>query len=211
MVSRYYLTDGGHVLIAGSTGAKDEYGGKTTTANWWVDNSVSKGWHTAGVFINPKGHNSIVGQTVSSLSGLAQSWRSGYRQFDVRTDTPGPYIEVFREMGVSCIWAFDEAQMYRDSEQLNWVLSQGGNLDSGSQRALVLTQRPWNLSEELRANLPVKIWVGPVTPEGVTYFENEKMGSEIQKVKQDMKPYHWAVTDAGEYQHVNPPVPESYT
>jgi hypothetical protein len=32
-VNRYYLTDGGHVLIAGATGAKRRYGGKMTTAN----------------------------------------------------------------------------------------------------------------------------------------------------------------------------------
>jgi len=209
-MNRYYLTDGGHVLIAGSTGAKKEYGGKTTTANWWVDQSVSKGWHTAGVFINPKGHSSIRGQTVSSLSGLAQSWKAGYRQFDVQTDTPGPYIEFMREMGVSCIWALDEAQSYSDSDMVNWVLSQGGNLDSGSQRALTLTQRPWNLSEEWRANMPVKCWVGPVTPEGRRFFQSESMSPAIEAVESDMKPYHWAVTDGGEYQHTNPPVPEKY-
>lgn len=213
---RYYLTDNGHVLISGATGAKEEYGGKTTTANWWFEQSVEQGWHDVGVFVNPKGHSKIRGQTVSTLKGLAQSYKHGKRLFDYRLDhddAEGDHqrlVEMLRGLPGEKILVHDEAQMYRDAESLNWCLSQGGNLDSGSIRSLVLTQRPWNLPEEHRANMPVKIWVGPVTSEGRKFFEVEHMRGAISEVEEDIAPYHWAVTDGGEYQHTNPPVPEDY-
>lgn len=213
MSDRYYLTDGGHVLISGSTGAKEGYGGKTATANWWFEQSVKKGRHDLGLFINPKGHGHIRGTAVSSLKGLAESYRAGERLFNVTTADPDPYVQMLTKLPGEKIVVFDEAQQYRDSEALNWVLSQGGNLDSGSITALVLTQRPWNLTEELRANLPVKIWVGPVTPEGRKFFQTEQMVGVGEQIADQMKaygPYHWAVTDAGELQHVNPPVPAEY-
>jgi hypothetical protein len=210
MTERYYLADGGHVLISGSTGARDDYGGKTVTANWWFSQLVERGWRDAGVYINPKGHGNIRGQRVSTLKGLAESWRSGNRLFNFHGDAPDGVVGTLRNLPGEKVVVFDEAQQYRDSEQLDWVLSQGGNLDSGSIRGLVVTQRPWNLSEELRANMPLKVWVGPVTPEARKFFQVEQMEGEIEKVRDEMEPYHWAVTDAGTFQHVNPPVPEDY-
>lgn len=211
MTDRYYLTDGGHTLISGATGARDDYGGKSTTANWWFSKAVEKGHRAVGVFVNPKGHSHIRGQSVASLKGLAESYRAGHRLFNFQSDNVDPLIQFLRQIPGEKIIVLDEAQSYADSEQMNWVLSQGGNLDSGSIRALVLTQRPWNLSEELRANLPVKIWCGPVTPEGVNFFQSEHMASVIPEVERNMTaPYQWAVTDAGEYQHTNPAVPAAY-
>jgi hypothetical protein len=214
MSDPYYLTDGGHVLISGATGAKAEYGGKTTTANWWFEQSVEKGWHDQGVFINPKGHSNVRGQSVSTLKGLAESYRAGHRLFSwegaADADAVDHVVGFFRHLSGETIVVFDEAQSYRDSDGLNWVLSQGGNLDSGSFTALVLTQRPWNLSEELRGNLPVKIWVGPITSEGRKFFEVEHMKRVASQLAGEMEPYSWAVTDGGDFQHVNPPVPEAY-
>lgn len=210
MVDRYYLTDGGHILISGSTGAKAEYGGKTTTSNWWFEQSVQSGWNDFGVFVNPKGHSSIRGNTVSTLKGFAESYRAGNRLFDFRTDNADGVVKMMKQLPGRKIVVFDEAQSYADSDEVGWVLSQGGNLDSGSFTALTVTQRPWNLSEEWRANMPVKVWCGPVTPEGERFFRSESMGPAIEKVKEDMAPYHWAVTDGGEYQHTNAPVPKEY-
>lgn len=215
MSDRYYLTDGGHVLISGATGAKEGYGGKTVTANWWYSEAVRKGWHDMGIFINPKGHSFIEGREISSLRGLAQSYNSGNRLFNVQvphdsTEAVTDIVEWAMQLNGSKIIVFDEAQSYRDADRLDWVLSQGGNLDSGGFQSLVLTQRPWNLREELRMNLPVKIWVGPITSEGRKFFQTEQMRDVADRLDGDMKPYHWAVTDAGEYQHTNPPVPEEY-
>lgn len=216
MSDRYYLTDGGHVLISGATGAKEGYGGKTVTANWWFSNAVEKGWYDQGVFINPKGHGWLEGREIHSLQGLAQSYRSGQRLFNIHVPHDDAeravdgVIEFFRNVDGDTIVVFDEAQAYRDSRELSWVLSQGGNLDGGAFTGLVITQRPWSLSETKRMNLPVKIWVGPVTSEGRKFFQTEQMQSVADELDGEMQPYHWAVTDAGELQHVNPPVPEAY-
>jgi hypothetical protein len=68
MSERYYLTDGGHVLISGATGAKEGYGGKTVTANWWFSEAVRKGWHDMGIFINPKGHVATIRKPRTGLN-----------------------------------------------------------------------------------------------------------------------------------------------
>jgi hypothetical protein len=220
MSDRYYLTDGGHVLISGATGAKAEYGGKTTTANWWFEQSVECGWHDVGLFYNPKGHDFIRGERVDSLRELAEAYRSGTRLFNycppvsvtdqgALEEQHGEIVETLRQLPGEKIVVHDEAQSY-PGPALNWCLAQGGNLDEGSMRSLLLTQRPWNMPEELLANMPVKIWVGPVTSEGRRFFKTWEMGGAIAQVEEDTGPYHWAVTDGGEYQHTNPPVPEEY-
>lgn len=209
-MSDYYLADGGHVLISGSTGARDGYGGKSVLANWWYSNLVENGWRDLGVYVNPKGHSFVDGRTVRSLHGFAQSYRSGTRVFDYQSKDPDAIVETVRQIGDEAVIVFDEAQMYRDSDALNETLAMYGNLDEGSIRGLVVTQRPWNLSEELRANCPVKIWVGPITNEGHNFFQSEQMAAVANELDGQMDPYHWAVTDAGELQTVNSPVPESY-
>lgn len=220
-MSRYYLNDGGHVLISGATGAKADYGGKTSTANWWFEQSVEKGHHDAGLFFNPKGHSAVRGVEVRDLGELARAYRDGARLFNYNPrvrpgETDGlasefsDVAEVLRQLPGDWIVVADEAQDYRESAYLDWILSQGGNLEGGGFTALVLTQRPWNLSEELRGNMPVKIWVGPVTTEGRKFFQVENMSNVVEQVERETGPYHWAVTDGGDYQHVNPPVPEEY-
>lgn len=224
MPDRYYLPPGGgHVLIAGATGTKDEYGGKTVTANWWWRQSYAKGWHDLAVYINPKGHSNIGKAidgtdpvTVDSLREFASAYREGERIFDYQlawgneVEAHEELIETLRELPGEKIVVHDEAQRYRDSRMLDWSLSQGGNLDEGSIRSLVITQRPWNLSETLRANMPVKIWVGPLTSEGRNYFQSENMHDAIPKIQEATGPFRWNVTDGGEYQHTNEPVPERY-
>lgn len=220
-MNRYYLTDGSHVFIAGATGSKEGFGGKTSTANWWFEQSVQNGTHHGGLFFNVKGHSRIRGAEVQSLSGLAQSYRSGKRLFNYNPPAePGDkanladewdrVIETLRQLPGEWIVVADEAQDYKDSAYLDWVLSQGGNLDEGAFTALVISQRLWNLPEHMRGNMPVKIWVGPLTSEGEKFFRHEGMKSEIPKIEENTGPYRWNVTDAGEYQHTNPPVPEEY-
>jgi hypothetical protein len=158
---------------------------------------------------------------VTTLQGLAQSYRSGARLFnycpevslrddDALAEQHVDVIEFLDQIPGEKIVVHDEAQSYQ-SGAVGWCLSQGGNLDSESITSLVLTQRPWNLPEEWRANMPVKIWVGPVTSEGRKFFKVEEMRDAIAEVERKTRPYHWAVTDGGEFQHVNSPVSEEYT
>lgn len=224
MTDRYYLTDGAHVLIAGATGAGDDYGGKSVLANWWFHNSVEKGWHDVGLYFDPKGLQNIKGKDsdstpYESLRGLAEGYQSGQRLFHFRpSDAERDHSRVMqwlRQLPGKKIVVHDEAQSYKDAESLDWYLSQGGNLEGGSEptgdiRSLVVTQRPWNLPEELRANMPLKIWVGPTGSEFRSYMDAERMKRAGERIAEHTGPHKWSVTDAGDYVHTNPPVPEGY-
>jgi len=221
MSVRDYLTGGSHVLISGATGAGDAYGGKSVLANWWVERSVATGWSDLGLVYNPKGLGYVRGRTVRSLEELAERYRAGDRLFDFRppstygAEEHTPVVETLRQLPGSKIIAHDEAQAYKDSEGLSWSLAQGGNMDNSAEptdsiRSLVVTQRPWNLSEELRANAPIKIWVGPATSEGARFFRSERMGSAWSEVEESTGPYRWSITDAGEFVTTAEPVPEEY-
>jgi len=58
--------------------------------------------------------------------------------------------------------------------------------------------------------MPATVWVGLMTNEGESFFDTEKMQQIGKELKGDMEAYQWAVTDAGELQEVNGPVPEEY-
>ena len=220
----YYLDDDTHVLIAGATGSGKQYGGKSVLANWWFQQSVEKGHHDVGLFFNPKGLSFVSGgdvRRVRTIQGLAKSYKAGYRLFDYYPSDGGsqasnePVISFLRHLPGRKIVVHDEAQAFKDAESLNWCLSQGGNMSDASEptdniRSLVVTQRPWNLSEELRANMPLKIWVGPVTNECESWFQSEKMTKAVERVRKATDAYHWSVTDAGEYVTTHAPVPEGY-
>jgi len=220
MSDRYYLTDGSHVLISGATGAGDEFGGKSVLANWWFTQSVRQGWHDLGLFYNPKGLGYVRGRTVSTLQGLAQSYRAGYRLFDFRPkgDVEAIHedvIETLEHLPGSKIVAHDEAQSYQGSPKLNRALAQLGNMSNAStptddMRSLVVTQRPWNLGENLRANMPLKVWVGPFGNEAEHFFDAERMSAAGEKVRSNTGAYRWSVTDGGEFVETNPPVSEDY-
>lgn len=221
---RYYLTDGSHVLVAGSTGSGSRFGGKTTTMNWWQDQLYQNGWADLVVFFTTKNNENIANaQKVTTLKGLAESYRAGYRQIHYETragrmDTDAcvaeheAVIQTVRQLPGEKAIFHDEAQVYRESEGLNWCLTEGGNLKEGnSVRSICGSQRAWNLTEEQRNCLTVKCWVGPLTSEGQSYFENEGMKRVVDRVKGEVDPYEWIVTDGGELLHVNPPVPDKYT
>lgn len=214
----YYLLDGTHVLIAGATGSGDEYGGKSVLANWWFDQSVRKGHRELGVYINPKRLRFVRGTTVSSLKGMAEAYQSGKRRFDVRftgEEAHGRLMRMLRRLPGDKIVVHDEAQSYRSAESLDWALSQAGNLahsdePTGDIRSLVVTQRPWNLPEQQRANMPLKIWVGPFGSEAKRFFQSEAMGEAADKVETATGPYRWSVTDGGDYIRTHAPVPAEY-
>lgn len=222
----YYLTDGAHCLIAGATGAGSDYGGKSVLANWWFQQSVERGWHDMGLFYDPKGL-SYVDQSdqvrrVSSLKGLAESYRAGYRMFayypnyDDLDAEHARVIEMLRQLPGSKIVVHDEAQEYATEDSaLNWCLSQGGNMANSREttddiRSLVVTQRPWNLGETYRANMPLKVWVGPFGNEASKFFQVEQMKTAGRQVANRTAPYHWSVTDGGDYVTTHEPVPEDY-
>lgn len=217
----YYLTDGGHVLISGATGSRPDYGGKTVIMSWWVQHLVAAGEVEAGVMVNPKGHGWL-GKgpgpetvTVSTISELGEAWDRGARCFDFRLDRSraedhhAELVAILLKLPGKKVIGHDEAHNYAGGKSFEDCLAEYGNLDQGSMKSLVVTQRPWNLGEDHLGNLPVKIWVGPITGEGRRFFKSWEMAHVMDQLDDHPdagRPYWWIVTDASELQEVNPPV-----
>lgn len=214
----YYLKDGSHVLISGATGAGEAFGGKSVLANWWFSKSVSSGLHDMGVFYNPKGLSYVRGEKVRNLREMAEKYREGARLFNFYPHEIAyqhdRLQEFLTELEGSKIVVHDEAQQYT-GDALDWFLNQGGNMNeaapnTGDIRSLVVTQRAWNLPEVNRANMPLKIWVGPYGNEARKFFQVEQMPDAADKIEERTGAYRWSVTDGGEYVTTCKPVPETY-
>lgn len=217
----YYLSDSSHVLITGATGAGKEFGGKTVTLNWWVNESVKNGWHDLGIVFNPKGHRFINGQKVQSLKGLAESYRAGKRRFNFIPygDTEAVHsglMEFVRQVPGSAIVGHDEAHEYADSDMLDWCFRQGGNVadsvkyETGDIRSIAATQHPWDLPEGVANNVPLKVWVGPATDESERYFQTMGISGAYDSIRENTGQYRWSVVDGGKFVETNPPVPSNY-
>lgn len=177
-----------------------------------------------GVFFDPKGLQYVQRgkvRPVHSLQKLATEYREGHRLFQFNASNQSieeehtRLVQTLERIPGGKIIVHDEAQSYGDSHGLEHCLSQLGNMEhsskpTGNIRSLVATQRPWNLSEEHRANMPLKIWVGPFGTEARRFFETERMHEAAEAVKEQTGPFRWSVTDGGDFVETNSPAPEEY-
>jgi hypothetical protein len=219
MNDRFYLTDGAHVFITGATGAGDEFGGKTVLLNWWVTRAVEQGHHDLGLIFNSKGHSFMRGKTVRTLQDLADAYRSGYRLFNfIPMNSEADHetvMQMLRELPGSKIVGHDEAHEYADSEMLDWMFRQGGNVEdsirfeTGNIRSLLTSQHPWDLPEAVTNNVPLFVYLGRKSPQAKRYFTTMQIAGAYEQMP-DMDPYEWTVFNAGEFVEKNPPVPEEY-
>lgn len=207
MSDRYYLTSGGHVLISGATGAGDRYGGKSSTAHWWIENLISNGWIDSAFVVDP-GNGPYQYQEYQTLRGMAQAYQSGARRFSWPRESGITDLVTFVDElpGSACI-VFDEAWMYSDAEGMIDTIRNLGNQEDPV-RGIVVSQRAWDLPDSIRNSCPLKVWVGPITSEGEQYFKTNGMGHIADDCDPD--PYHWIVTDGGELVDRNPPVPGEF-
>ena len=207
MSDRYYLTSGGHVLISGATGAGDRYGGKSSTAHWWIENLISNGWIDSAFVVDP-GNGPYQYQEYQTLRGMAQAYQSGARRFSWPRESGVTDLVTFVDElpGSACI-VFDEAWAYADSEGMENTIRNLGNQEDPV-RGIVVSQRAWDLPDSIRNSCPLKVWVGPITSEGEQYFKTNGMGHIADDCDPD--PYEWIVTDGGELVDRNPPVPGEF-
>ena len=207
MSDRYYLTSGGHVLISGATGAGDRYGGKSSTAHWWIENLISNGWIDSAFVVDP-GNGPYQYQEYQTLRGMAQAYQSGARRFSWPRESGVTDLVTFVDElpGSACI-VFDEAWMYSDAEGMIDTIRNLGNQEDPV-RGIVVSQRAWDLPDSIRNSCPLKVWVGPITSEGEQYFKTNGMGHIADDCDPD--PFYWIVTDGGELVDRNPPVPGEF-
>ena len=211
------ITDDGHALFTGTTGAGAKHGGKTTTANWLHDQLQDKGHVAVSVFYNPKGHDWIRGTKVVDVMDMAREYREGTRKFnfvpasDYGDKEHEAVVKFLRRLPGRKLMVHDEAKFYMDNDGMRWALSQGGNMDDRSIRSFVLAQQPWDLPEEYLNLLTWKVYVGPPTKSMERYLKTMDLAHIIEDVRKVAKPYHWVAVSGGEIMKVYKPVPESYS
>lgn len=211
------LTDDGHVLMTGTTGAGEGQGGKTTTANWWHEQSVQSGTRSLSVFYNAKCQSGIKGVTCQTLGELAAAYKQGHRLLDFQPASDygepehEPVVQWVRRLPGRKQIIHDEVSFYSDSEGLNWALAQGGNMGQNSIRSIVLTQYPWDLSERMLNLLIWRVYVGVPTKSTGRFLEAMQLADLLGEIQSVAEPYHWVAITGDEINQVYSPVPESYT
>jgi len=207
-----YFTDRTHVLISGVTGSGDAYGGKTATANWWLD-SVVPSEFDYGFYFDPKGTATIQGHTVHGLTRVGSLVREGTRTFHVQPgweerDKAHTALMQFvdEHLDGSALLIHDEAYSYEG--RLEWATATAGNAVPA--KSIVVSQDVWDLPRNVRSNTPVKVWVGPYTDEAKRYFEVMGIKSKGETIRErHTEPYMWSVIDGDTVDTYNP-VPSKY-
>ena len=219
-MSADYLTDGAHALIFGITGAGRGWGGKTAVANWWFANGVEMGWFDLGIFFNAKPTSGIRGKRVESVKALHNQYMEGERLFNLVPKSltgESEHAELWaylEELPGSKIVVHDEAQDYEDADSLHAFVKRGSVTDA---KSLVLSQRAWDLSESIRAQLVYTVYVGPTSSKYRPYFNQMLAGeaydgiSPFEHVQENHDEYQWSVFGPGdELLGYNKPVPAAY-
>jgi hypothetical protein len=217
------FTDGTHVLISGVTGSGADFGGKTTTAAWWMDTAVESGHFQYGIAFSPKG-NRFPGPTVTSAREAANAVANGKRIIEWTVDGRPGSVGSLHEEHANCmdfvsgvngdvLAVHDDAVMYSGADSLSWATALAGNPAPGENRvkSLVVSQDPWDLPRKgVRTNLPVLVWVGP-SGSAERYFDCMKKSDAYELVNErHTEPYMWSVVDGDDNVITFAPVDERY-
>jgi len=214
-----YLYDGTHVLITGITGSGERYGGKTATGNWWLSEAVEQGHYQYAIAFYPgRAGGKFDGETVHGAREAADAIADGARYLEWVPD-PGDVenahndaVKFAEGLDGSVIMAHDDAIRYAQSDSLAWATAAAGNPSGGGAvKSLVISQDPWDLPRKgVRANLPVMVWVGPMTDTGRRFFEQTRSSQVAETIDaRHVEPFMWSVID-GDTIDTYTPVPERY-
>lgn len=211
-----YFTDTTHFLITGVTGARTNFGGKTSLATWWADTHGRAAFETV-LFFNPKLDDSPekhADATASSVQEVAGAMSEGH-EFITFSPTDPDWTAVSRRFqefvqalppDMDKFVVLDEAPEL-DQDAIKWFVRVAGN--GNNTKTLVLSQEPGAV--EGRGQM-VLIWVGPVQENNRHVFRANQRENHFDAMKEEHEPYHWSVMlgpgddDRDHYE----PVPEVY-
>jgi hypothetical protein len=213
-----WLTDRSHILIAGPTGARTQYGGKTALANWWASTHgvASK---DRVLFCNmklddaPERHADAVARDVDEVAG---AMADGARHIclsphDHDWEAVSRRVRAFvRELpsDMEKMVVLDEAPEL-DDDVLGWFARVAGN--GNATKTLFLSQNPGDMPTSLRTNV-ILCWVGPATGNNKHVFQANNRMTHFEFIRENHEPYEWSVLlgpDDQDREHM-PPVPEEY-
>lgn len=213
-----YLTDRSHLLVAGVTGARTDYGGKTALANWLCDEHGRAAFDVA-IFGNFKGDGGparTADRDVATLEAVGEAVGEGvdYISFtpassdwETESERLGAFVDALPK-DMSKLVVLDESPEL-DDETLEWFVRVSGN--GANCKAVVLSQAPGDLPMTVRRQC-ILVWVGPVTESNKHVFTANNRGNHFDAMRREHEPYHWSVLlgpDDGDRDHYEP-VPEEY-
>jgi len=215
-----YWFDGVHVLVAGTTGSGERWGGKTATAHYWATLAVEAGPYDNAIAYAPKG-GGFAWPNVTTALEAAQEVQDGGRYLmwtpQDRSDPAADHADAVsfaRGLSGRTVMVHDDAVTYSASDSLAMATALAGNPTGGGGgvKSIVATQDPWDLPRRgVRSNLPVITWVGPVTDEAMSWFQQVKTGKIGERVKAAHAdtPYTFTVINGDEI-HTYDPVPSDF-
>lgn len=211
-----YMTDQSHFLITGVTGARTDYGGKTSLATWWADTHGRAAFDVV-IFANvknddaPEQHADAV---VDDVEGIGRAIGDG-AQFVTLSPTDHDWEAVSRRLkqfvqalpdDMSKFVVLDEGPEL-DEDAILWFVRVAGN--GNSTKTLLLSQEPGAVPGRGQCIL---VWIGPVQENQRHVFRANKRENHFDAMREQHEPYHWSVllgpedTDRDHYR----PVPEEY-
>lgn len=216
-----FFTDNGHVFIAGITGSRDDMGGKTALANWWLCEPL--GGRDLRIFYNAKGSTNVRGERVYSVDELAERMADGVRHFDFvpPTEDWGTPHQRLREFiaelptDMAKAVVHDETPEYSGEGSLAWfvkVAGQGDGVHAANCKSLLLAQDPVDTAPSTRKQTPTHVWVGPTSTDYESYFASKSFSNHFDAIIGEQEPYEWTVMQGprDEDRRRYPPVPEEY-
>jgi hypothetical protein len=213
-----YFTDRSHLLLAGVTGARTDYGGKTAIATWWADNPGRAAFDVV-IFGNfklddgPERHADVVVNTVEEIAGAIRSGETYICLSPIDADWEAVHqrlraaIEALpTEMDKFVI--HDEAPEL-DEDALQWFVRVAGN--GANCKSLILAQAPGDLPNAVRRQT-ILAWVGPATGNNEHVFTANNRRNHFDYIRDAHDPYVWTVMTgpADEDRDTYDPVPEEY-
>ncbi|MFC7131649.1 MULTISPECIES: hypothetical protein [Salinibaculum] len=213
-----YFTDRSHLLIAGVTGARTDYGGKTALANWWCDNHGRASFDLV-LFLNFKhdsGPKATADADVQTVEGVAQAMREGATYISLSPssadwqavhDRLRAFVDALPN-DMDKLVVHDEAPEY-DEDSLRWFVRVAGN--GANCKSLIIAQAPGDLSMAVRRQTML-CWIGPVTEDNRHVFEANHRGNHFDAIQREHDPYVWSVLTGPEDadRDTYDPVPEEY-
>jgi len=216
-MSAEYFTDRSHILIAGVTGARTRYGGKTSLATWWYD--IHSSAFDVAIFGNfkhddaPERFADVVAGDVNEVAGAMANGSTQICLSPIRSD----WEEVSRRLrafvdelptDMDKLVVLDEAPEL-DEEALEWFVRVAGN--GSNCKSLILAQAPGDLPQSVRRQT-ILAWVGPVDENSRHVFRANNRENHFDAIREDHDPYHWSIMlgpEDGDRDHYKP-VPERY-
>lgn len=208
MTTPNYFTDLGHWQVAGASGSKSDYGGKTVTCNAYFQSAVAKGWFDSAVYFDPKHDSAVGGTTCRSVSALQRAYDRGERLFHFlpesakgEEEAQQVYDEFIGRLPGTTLALWDEANDYGSTDALQRAVRRGGN--EYDTKSVCISQRPTDMATDVRGQLLTFVWVGPATGDLQEFCQrnptkNSVQGKSYYEVVKKMhtEPYMWTVFDS---------------